>query len=83
MKKQKFLMATPAVTRECTPGSRRNSIKTMKLPPRCEMSPDSRALRAEQFLVPNQTGKSVNLLDGTAKSPLEIPQKSRKTLMSP
>ena len=55
----------------------------MRLPPGEEMRPDFPALCAEQFLVPNQTGKSVNLLDGTAKSPPEIPQKSRKTLMSP
>ena len=57
LKKQKLLMATTAVTRECTPGFRRNSRKTMKLPPRLEMRPDSPALRAEQCLVPNQTGK--------------------------
>ena len=56
-KKQKLFMATPAVTQECTSCSRLNSRKTMKLPPRCEMRPDSTALRAEQCLVPNQTGK--------------------------
>ena len=57
MNKQKFLMATPAITREHTPISRRNSRKTMRLAARLEMRPDSPALRAEQFLVPNQTGK--------------------------
>ena len=57
MNKQKFLTATPAITREPTPGSRRNSRKTMRLAARCEMRPDSPALRAQQFLVPNQTGK--------------------------
>ena len=57
MNKQKFLMATPTITREHTPGSRRNSRKTMRLAARCEMRPDCPALRAEQFLVPNQTGK--------------------------
>ena len=46
------------------------------------MRPDSPALRAEQFLVPNQTGKEPSLLDGTTESPREIPQKSRRTLMS-
>ena len=46
------------------------------------MRPDSPALRAEQFLVPNQTGKSLDLLDGTKESPREIPEKSRRTLMS-
>ena len=37
-------MATPAVTQEYTPGSHRNSRKTMKLPRRWEMKPDSPAL---------------------------------------
>ena len=46
------------------------------------MRPDSPALRAEQFLVPNQTGRSLDLLYGTTESPGEIPQKSRGTLMS-
>ena len=45
----------PAVTREHTPGSHRNSRKTMRLAARGEMRPDSPALRAEQRLVPNQT----------------------------
>ena len=57
MNKQKFLIATPAITRELTPGSRRNSRKTMRLTDRLEMRSDSPAMRAEQFLVPNQTGK--------------------------
>ena len=57
LRKQKFLMFTPAVTREYTPGFHHNSRKTMRLPPRREMRPDSPALHAEQFLVPNQTGK--------------------------
>ena len=57
MNKEKFFMATPAITREHTPGTRRNSSKTMKLATRREMRSDSPALRAEQFLVPNQTGK--------------------------
>ena len=55
--KQKFLMSTPAVTREYTPGSGRKLRKTRRLPPRREMRPDSPALRSEQCLVPNQTGK--------------------------
>ena len=59
LKKEKFLMATPPppVTREYTPGSRRNSRKTMRLLPFREMRHDYPALRAEQLLVPNQTGK--------------------------
>ena len=46
------------------------------------MRPDSPALRAGQFLVPNQTGKEPNLLYGSTETPPEIPHKSRRTLMS-
>ena len=46
------------------------------------MRPDFPALRAEEFLVPNQTVRSLDLLDGTTESPREIPQKSRRSLMS-
>ena len=46
------------------------------------MRPDSPALHAEHFLVPNQIGKELNLFDGTTENPREIPQKSRRTLMS-
>ena len=45
--KQKLLMATPAVTREYTPGPRHNLRKTMRLPPRREMTPDYPALHAD------------------------------------
>ena len=57
LNKQKFLMASPTVTRKYNPGSRRNSRKAMRLPPRREMRPDSTKFGAEQFLVPNQTLK--------------------------
>ena len=57
MNKQKFLMATPAITGEHTRRSRRTSRKTMRVAARIEMRPDSPALHAEQFLGPNQTGK--------------------------
>ena len=57
MNKQKFLMATPAITREHTPVSLLNSRKNLRLAIPWEMRRDSPALRAEQFLVPNQTGK--------------------------
>ena len=50
-------MAIPAVTREYTPGSCRNSKNPMRHPPRQEMRIDSAAFRAEQSRVPNQTGK--------------------------
>ena len=55
LNKHKFSWYIPAVTREYTPGSRRNSRKTMRLPPRREMRPDSPALCAEEFHVPQQT----------------------------
>ena len=57
MNKQKFLMDTTAITREHTPGSCRNLRKTIRLAARGETRPDSPALRAQQFLVPNQIGK--------------------------
>ena len=47
------------------------------------MRPDTPARRAEQFLVPNQTRKDLDLLDGSVENPPEIPHKSRRTLMSP
>ena len=47
------------------------------------MRPDSPALHAEQCLVPNQTGRSLDLLYGTKESPPEVPNKSKRTMMSP
>ena len=47
------------------------------------MRPDSPALHAEQCLVSSQTGKRLDLLDGTSESPPEIPHKSRRKVMSP
>ena len=55
----------------------------MKHTPRWEMRLDSPALRAEQFLVPKQQVRNLDLLDGSTESPLEIPHKSRRKLMSP
>ena len=57
LNKLEFRMAIPTVTREYTPGSCRNTRKRMRLSPRCKMRPDSPALGAEQFHVPNQTRK--------------------------
>ena len=76
-------MANSAVSREYTPGSCCNSRNPMRHPPHREMRLDSPALHAEQFLVPNQTGRSLDLLDRTTESQPEIPHKSRRTLMSP
>ena len=57
MNKLEFRMDIPAVTREYTPGSCRNSRKHMRLCPPCEMRPDSPALCPEQLRFPNQTRK--------------------------
>ena len=57
LNKFEFQVAIPAATREYTPDSCCNSRKPRRLPPRREMSPDSPALVAEQFRVPNQTRK--------------------------
>ena len=83
LKKQKLLMATPAVTREYTPGSCCNSIKPRIRPPRREMWTDSPALGAEQFRLPSKHVRSLDLLDGTTESPREVRHKPRRTLMSP
>ena len=55
----------------------------MRLPHHHEMRPDSPALHAEQFHVPHQTCKELDLLDGTPESTQEHCHKSRRTLMSP
>ena len=52
LNKEKFLMATPTVTRVYTPGSHHNSRRNRRDPPRCEMRSDSPALLAEQSPVP-------------------------------
>ena len=54
----------------------------MRLPPSREMRSDSPALHAEQFRVPNQQVRSLDLLDGTPESPQEHCHKSTRTLMS-
>ena len=50
-------MAIPAVTQEYTPGFCPNSRNPMSHPRRRELRPESLALGAEQFRVPNQTRK--------------------------
>ena len=52
-----FRMDISAVTREYTPGSRRNSRETMRLPPQREMRSDSSALHEEQLRTSNQIRK--------------------------
>ena len=46
------------------------------------MMPESPALRESNSLFPVKQVRSLDLLDGTIESPREIPQKSRRTLMS-
>ena len=76
-------MALPAITRDCIPGFHRNSRKTKKLPPCWEMRPDSPALHADQCLFPNQTGKEPWFSWRNYRETPEIPDMSRRTLMSP
>ena len=50
-------MDIPTISREYTPDSCRNSRKPMRLPTDQELRPESPALEAEQFRVPNQKCK--------------------------
>ena len=83
MNKVEFRMAIPAVTREYTPGSCRNLRNPVRHPPLQEMRLSSAPLGTEQFRVPNQTRKSLNVLDGTQESPQHHCHKMRGTLLSP
>ena len=53
MNKVEFRMSIPAVTRESTPGSRRNLRNPMTHTPSWEMWLDFPAFRAEQYRIPN------------------------------
>ena len=76
-------MAIPTVTREYTPGSCRNSRNPMRHPPRQEMRPESPALGAEQFRVPNQTCKEAQCASGnTRESPRPLSQDERNTAVT-
>ena len=76
-------MAIPTVTREYTPGSCRNSRNHMRHPPRQEMRPESPALGAEQFRVPNQTCKEAQCASGnTRESPRPLSQDERNTAVT-
>ena len=70
-------MAIPAVTREYTTGSCRNSRNAMTHTPRREMRLAFPALGAEQSRVPNQTGKEHNFLDRTPESHQDHSDKTR------
>ena len=76
-------MANPAVTREYTPGSCRNSRNPMRHPPRREMRLESPALGAEQFHVPNQTSKEPQCTGwNTSESPRQLSQDDRNTVVT-
>ena len=76
-------MAIPAVTREYTPGSCRNSRNPMRRPPRREMRPESPALGAELFHVPNQTRKEPQgACWNTRESPRPLSQDERNTAVT-
>ena len=76
-------MAILAVIQEYTPGYCRNSRNPMTHPPRREMKPESPALAAEQFRVPNQTRKEPQCARGTPESPQDHCHNMRGTLFSP
>ena len=68
-------MASPTITREHTPCSRRNSRKTMRLAARREMRFDSPALHAVQSRVPNKTCKEPQFAQwNTRESPRTLSQ---------
>ena len=76
-------MAISAVTREYTPGSCRNSRNPMRHPPRREMRPESPALGAEQFRVPNKTCKEPQCACwNTRESPRPLSQDERYTAVT-
>ena len=82
MNKVELRMAIPAVTREYTPGSCRNSTNPMRHSPRREMRPKYSALGAEQFVFPIKHVRSLNVLDGKPESPQDHCRKTRGSLLS-
>ena len=76
-------MAITAVTREYTPGSCCNSRNRMSHPPRRELRPESPALGAEQFRVPNQTRKEPQCASwNTRESSRPLSQDERNTAVT-
>ena len=76
-------MAFPALIREYTPGSCRNSRKPMRLPPRREMRLIPLHCMQSHSVFPIKYVRSLDMLDGTPESPQEHCHKMRRTLMSP
>ena len=73
---QKFLMATPAITREYTPGSCHNSGNPMRHHPCQEMRLDSPCMQSNPVF-PIKHVRSLDFLDGTPDSPQEQGHKTR------
>ena len=82
LNKQKFLMATPALTWEYTTGSHRNLRKTMRLPLAEIRFPIPIHCVQSNSVFPIKQVRSLDLLDGTLESPQEYPHNSGRTLMS-
>ena len=73
-------MCIPVVTREYTPGACRNLRKSMRLPPRHAMRPDSHALHAEQLRFQNQTHKESQIAwFNNRESPTTLSQNEKNT----
>ena len=71
MNKLEFQMDIPAVTREYTPGSCRNSRKHMRRSPPCQMSPVSLHCVQSNCVFPIKHVRNLDFLDWTPESPQE------------
>ena len=76
-------MAITAVTQEYTPGSRRNSRKTVRLLISMTFGPIPLHFIQRNSIFPIKHVRSLDLIPGTPESPQEHCHKSRRTLMSP
>ena len=83
MKQVEVRTAIPSVSQEYAPGSCCNSRNPMRHPPRWELRPESHALGAEQFRVPNQTCKEPQCAFwNTRESPRNLSQDERNTAVT-
>ena len=84
MNKLEFRFGIPAVTRQYTPGSCRNSRKPMRLSSPCEMRPESPALCPEKLHFPNQTSKEHRFAWlNSRESPTALSQDEKNTDVTP
>ena len=78
-----FRTSIPAVTRQYTPGSCCNSKNPISHPPRRALRPESPALGAEQFRVPNHTRKGPQCACwNNRESPRKLSQDERNTAVT-